>query len=445
MPPRIRTVEGSCWSCKERRVICDLTLPTCLKCAKTGRQCDYGAVRLKWTDCVASRGRFAGKKIPLYHPPTLQKNTDHHLMYFENELLPRFNLTNTVPTIDLKILEKDPVLLQSVVAVAYAHAAYRSEDGKALSLQKIQTRNRALKAFREQLMGVQSDQLSGSLFIANVLLCILDGIIEPITESSATHHHLVGGKAILKQWAGVRGVFKLKYELPVLMLSIFTTMDLTHSLLIGDKPYFEASAWAEFGECEPWWGNVKSDDDFLETMAILSQLSALGAGVRHENNTVDIGTLLSIQMALEQQANRQLETIKNSTTAAWTAFCSVYRHSASVYLYRALSGLEVDHPLVQQVVASCIEVIGGTELTDKLHHCILFPLLVVASHCVVKEQRGAIRKSLETSSVYLSFESLRSLEKFLEQRWLKLDNSPATTQMSWWEYFDEIANVSCLF
>lgn len=31
MPPRIRTVEGSCWGCKERRVICDLNVPSCDK------------------------------------------------------------------------------------------------------------------------------------------------------------------------------------------------------------------------------------------------------------------------------------------------------------------------------------------------------------------------------------------------------------------------------
>jgi hypothetical protein len=369
------------------------------------------------------------------------------MLYFENELLPRFNLTNTVPAIDLKLLESDPVLLQSVVAVAHAHAASRSVDydGKALSLQKIQSRNRALKVFREHLMGAHTDEVHGSLFIANVLLCILDGIIEPSAESSATHHHLVGGKAILKQWTGMKSVFQLKYELPVLMLSIFATMDLTHSVLIGDDPYFEASSWTDFGDCEAWWGKVRPSDDFLETMSIISQLATLGYKVRSTKELVEIGTLLTIQMSLEQQAARQLET-KNVDTAAWTAFCSVYRFAASAYLYRALSGLDVGHPLVQQVVTSFIEVIGGTDLTEKLHHCILFPLLCVGSHCLVPEQRALVRKSLGTTSSYLSFEGLRSLESFLEERWTRLDKNPSETlQMTWWEYFSEIAHASCLF
>jgi hypothetical protein len=425
-------------------VICDLTTPTCTKCTKTGRECSYGTVRLKWTDCVASRGRFAGKKIPLYQPPMVRKNSDHHLMYFENELLPRFNLTNTVPFIDLKSLERDPVLLQSVIAVAHAHAAYRGGDGNGSSLQRIHSRNRALKAFREQLIS-PSDETTGSLFIANVLLCILDGIIEPVCDSSATHHHLVGGKAILKQWAGAKSVFQLKHELPVLMLSIFATMDLTHSLLIGDAPYFQSSSWAEFGETESWWGSVKSDDDFLETMSILAQLADHGATTRMKTRTVEIGTLFSIQGALEQQATRQKDVEKHTGHAAWAAFCAVYRYAASVYLYRALSSLDVDHDLVQLAVSGCIDIIAGRELPDTLQHCILFPLLVVASHCIVPEQRKVIRKSLETSSVYLSFESLRSLEGFLERRWSLLENSPVALQLTWWEYFEEIANVSCLF
>jgi hypothetical protein len=446
MPPRIRTVAGSCWACKERRVICDLTLPTCEKCAKIGRRCDYGKVRLRWTDCVASRGRLAGKKIPLYQPPMLlQKNSDSHMLYFEKELLPRFNLSNTVPHLDLEMLSKDPILLQSVVAVSNAHYAYRSANVQALCLTTIQDRNDALRMFRKHLMGAHTDEINNSLFIANVLLCILDGIIEPSKDSSATHHHLVGGKAILKQWSGMRGVFESKLELPILMFSIFATMDLTHSLLIGDQPYFEASSWADFGDCEPWWGNVPANDPFLETMAILSQLAGLGYEVRNCRNTVQIGTLLSIQMALEQQAARQQEETGSSERPGWAAFCSVYRFSASVYLYRALSGLDVDHRLVQQAVTGCMDVLAGTDLTESLHHCILFPLLIVASHCLADEQRDSVRKSLGTTSRYLSFESLRSLQEFLEKRWSKLDHSPETVQWSWWEYFGEIANVSCLF
>ena len=449
MPPRIRTIEGSCWSCKERRVICDLKTPACEKCQKIGRECSYGKVRLRWTDCVASRGRLAGKKIPaIFQPPLLlRQSSDGHMLYFEKELLPRFNLSNTVPHLNLDFLSKDPILMQSVIAVSNAHYAYRSANVQALCLETIQGRNEAIKLFREHLMVEHSDEINQSLFIANVLLCILDGIIEPSKDSSATHYHLVGGRAILKQWAGMRDVFTAKQELPILMFSIFATMDLTHSLLIGDQPFFESSAWAEFGDSEPWWGNVKANDPFLETMAIISQLASYGFEVRNCRNTVQIGTLLSIQMALEQTGPDTYIKQEDGTPEkpGWAAFCSVYRYAASVYLYRALSGLEVNHELVQKTVKSCMDLLAGTDLTESLHHCILFPLLIVSANCLLPAQRATTLKSLFTTSRYLSFESLRSLQEFLEKRWAKLDSDPKTLEWSWWESFDEIANVSCLF
>lgn len=444
-------------------MICDLNVPSCDKCSKIGRRCDYGKVRLRWTDCVASRGRLAGKKIPLYQSksqmsqtsqlaqasqivaaPVLKKNADYHMLYFEKELLPRFNISNTMPHLDLKDLYKDPILVQSVIAVANAHATYRSANEQSLTLSKIQDRNKALKLFREHLMGAHTNETSSSLFIANVLLCILDGILEPLTESTAVSAHLVGGKAILKQWTNMKDIIHLKYELPVLMLSIFATMDLTHAMLIGDDPYFDAASWAEFGNCEAWWGNVQADDDFLEIMAILSQLSTLGHEVCNFRSTAPIGILLAIQTALEKTDNKSSEKA-SPKDLAWNAFCATYRYAASVYLFRALSALEVDHALVQNAVTLCIEVVAGSDLTDKLHHCILFPLLIVGTHCLVEEQRVHIRKSIARTSSYLSFEALRSLEAFLEKRWSQLDKSSDLLQSNWWTYYEEIANVTCLF
>jgi hypothetical protein len=400
---------------------------------------------------VASRGRLAGKKIPLYQAPVLQRNLDNHLLYFENELLPRFNISNTVPTIDLTFLSRDPILSQSIIAVANAHQTYASGSADDnLSVARIQDRNNALRMFRKHLMAAHEEDANNSLFIANVLLCILDGIIEPTSDSSnATHHHLVGGKAILKHWGGVRDIFGQKEELPILMLSIFTTMDLTHVLLIGDEPYLEPSSWPKYGNAEAWWGTVGPDDDFLQTMGTLSTLATLGYGVRRLNNTVPIDTLLSIQMSLERQATSpQVDdgTPGSSERVAWAAFCAVYRFTASVYLYRALSGLYIDHPLVQKAVSDCMEVIASSDLTPKLHHCILFPLLVVGTLCMEEEQRAVIRRSIEQTSVYLSFESLRTFRLFLESRWEKLDSrSEEYMRSNWWWYFEEIAPSTCLF
>lgn len=51
----------SCHNCRRRRLRCDRSYPTCLKCAANGQQClGYGEL-LRWTHAVASRGKMAGR------------------------------------------------------------------------------------------------------------------------------------------------------------------------------------------------------------------------------------------------------------------------------------------------------------------------------------------------------------------------------------------------
>lgn len=189
-------------------------------------------------------------------------------------------------------------------------------------------------------------------------------------------------------------------------------------------------------------------------MALISQLSSLGHEARNMTSTAPIEVLYSIQIALESIPIQQMDIkptlnqLNGRSTAEqneWTAFCATYRFAASVYLSRALSALDVDHDLVQKSVSKCVEIIAGEGLTDKLHHCILFPVLIIGTHCLREEQRGAIRRSLAKTAKWLSFEALRSMEAFLEKRWRELDISEQMRKANWWKFYDEIAHVTCLF
>lgn len=54
-----------CKTCQLRRIKCDRGLPGCGKCAKRRLECPGYGLKLKWTQCVASRGKLQGKAIPL--------------------------------------------------------------------------------------------------------------------------------------------------------------------------------------------------------------------------------------------------------------------------------------------------------------------------------------------------------------------------------------------
>lgn len=64
MPPTKATKkERGCFQCSRRRIICDRTEPSCLKCNKKGIECS-GLGRIRFAEGVARRGRFKDFKIP---------------------------------------------------------------------------------------------------------------------------------------------------------------------------------------------------------------------------------------------------------------------------------------------------------------------------------------------------------------------------------------------
>ena len=55
--------ERGCFQCSRRRIVCDKTEPSCLKCAKKGIECS-GLGRIRFAEGVARRGRLKNCKIP---------------------------------------------------------------------------------------------------------------------------------------------------------------------------------------------------------------------------------------------------------------------------------------------------------------------------------------------------------------------------------------------
>lgn len=194
MPPkRVRTVEGSCWPCKDRRILCDLQRPRCSRCTASGRPCGYGKVRLRWCNGIAVRGRFAGQNRPVLDVDdrkeenkerqelaivrrkgedrkdgysalpslcpgdslvsTSPMTAEELMLYFEHEVVDRFNISPDRIRVDLLSVCKDPALRQSVTAVANAHHfLYLQQSPHDAALAKKKARLEAIQVFRKQLL-----------------------------------------------------------------------------------------------------------------------------------------------------------------------------------------------------------------------------------------------------------------------------------------------------
>lgn len=545
VPKRIRTVEGSCWPCKDRRVICDLQQPECSRCVTSGRTCSYSKVRLKWCNGIAARGRFAGRNNPIsasaatasagvnilanvnaavstahtgliegssptersdddsssvisLSPPTrfsplsatvsepaFVMTADHLMLYFQHEVLDRFNVARDRLDVDVGSACSDPALLQSVTAVANAHHfLYARRSPQDAVVAKKMARLTAIKLFRERLQmprvrrqqEQQQRQLihagtDGSLdlafvkdlFITNVLFCILDGIIEPLDEGAATYLHFRGGRAILAQWGFLDQLFQVKKGLSALMLSIFATMDLTHALLTGEEPYFSPESWTGFAECEGWWGILPPGDAFLEVMGTLSHLAQLGHQYRSTGVSPSLDDLLSVWNTLDPNGTGLMDDsgfvtslpatpLESSTPPgtgdlepldydrSWEVFCSAYRQTALIYVYRAICHMPVTHPRVQQATEAGHRAICETRLAGKLSHCLLFPTLVIGSQCLMPEQQSALRKNLLLTGTFLYFGSIPVMDQFLQNLWATPD-----PEVSWWDCFESISRKTFLF
>ncbi|KAF4544445.1 uncharacterized protein LTHEOB_6015 [Lasiodiplodia theobromae] len=473
MPPqRSRTVDGSCWRCKKRRVLCDLKRPCCSRCIANQHPCDYSLTPLKWIDGVAARGKLAGRSEP-FAPPTTTPTSETietakemlriprpipppmtdgtFLRYFSHAVVPRFNLGIDDLDIDLAQVSSDPALQHAVVAISNAHHALDTHVTSHSILQaKGRARLAALEVFRKQLAAERVSSSPELLFIANVFHCVLDGIIDPGDEAAAMACHFQGGKALLSHGGCLTRLNSTHHRLSSFAVSIFATMDLVHSLLTGQSPFFDEDWVMERAGRPSWWGCLSAEDPFLGVLSTLFRLASLGSMARDPSQSVPIDELLSIQSALEKLDVRFFAyahaggggIADKVLRESWAAFCGSYRATASIYMYRALCNLDSDHELVQEATRDGVRAICKENLTGNIAHCMLFPVLVIGSHCSIEADRRLLLKTLKTNATYLAFGSIQLMEQFLQQRW---DCESGWPSADWWECFEGIAFKSAAF
>ncbi|KAI0161218.1 hypothetical protein GGR57DRAFT_351109 [Xylariaceae sp. FL1272] len=77
-----------CWTCKDRRVRCDRTLPTCSNCARLKHECQGYGVRLSWPKHGDRKRSLIGKPVTGFTKPTSRNARLHmiHTSYFEVDL-----------------------------------------------------------------------------------------------------------------------------------------------------------------------------------------------------------------------------------------------------------------------------------------------------------------------------------------------------------------------
>lgn len=371
-------------------------------------------------------------------------------LYFANAVLPRFQLGEAASTINLTSLTQHEPLKQAIVAVSRAHIDVSSygTSKDALVLRR-RARITAIQSLRTQLgSGITTSRSAQQLFTVNVLLCMLDGMLEPAEEEpNASLWHLRGGFALLQQQPSLVTGLIAEDGLSAHLLSIFATMDLVHALLSGDKPYIDPIAWHMFTGCHAWWGRLQQGDRFLDLMKILSELASLGSLV-FSTLPANTGQKLAERCLppFEDLLNVGYHTIvesrqRNPTHIQhWHTFCQLFEVAARVYILRAVRLRSADDSDVQSAVQEGTALLTKRDLPGMMQHCTVLPVLVLGAHALTEADREPILETLTPTMSYLSFGSLAIMKDLLQEIWRKPDCSG-----TWWETFRDVSHRVFLF
>ena len=383
---------------------------------------------------------------PLSLTPAL--HDEQLVSYFENMVLPRFNLSNASLSADVHAIKNYPALWNVILTIAASH--FNLYGKVTLSYSTLATRKARLKVitqYRKQLENISMSSFDAQyLFMTAGYLCLLDGVIEPSEDATASLIHLDGGKAILDRWNQLPEMMLSRAGLQAHLLSNFATVDLFHCILRGQMPYFESGLWANFATIDCWWGNLPVGDQFLTIMATFSDLALIGCSKRPREQRSSLSEVSDWPEALEMEQLYPGPMIAATKEYAgqyaepWALFCSAYRVSTVIYVYRALLGLRKTDRAVQNMVLEGVNTLCGKQLQGKLSSCLLFPTLIIGANCTSTEQQSRIRRGLSQTASYLSFGSMQILSRFLEHVWSKPQMS-----VDWWDTFDDLPDNSFIF
>lgn len=436
MPPkRIRTTEGSCWSCKQRRVKCDLQKPSCRKCLDAGDKCNYNKIVLKW-NTRPTKGAPAANQLCLYHQSlpgslgySLATNEKRAIEYFRLRVWPLFHMSSTPCQAPVALALGDRSVLLATCVLADSHRVLH--DGRH-SRENVQSKRlHCLSTLRKQLAeGFHGEMLLSSLLVAVLLLYFSDGYVECNQEFASTSSHHAGARAIINSLGGLPAIMSGADTSIKMLLSEFATTDVTNALLQGRVPCFPPTAWDVMDPDAVWWDKssvgMESFDAIFKKMAELAfyrdlverdpslltmeKVQEFEAGLRPAYATMASSTLEEVDSAGDTEP-------VDEDIVPYRALCRAFQHSANLYLYRAICNLPTTHPLVQQHTQACLDCITGLPPDSKALNCALYPILTAAAHTLSVSNQQAVIQRLDMVYENLKFDSVTTIKLSLKELW----------------------------
>lgn len=430
---RIRVVQGSCWSCKKRRVKCDLTKPACQRCIQTGARCDYNARLIRWSTRSTVRDVPRICQLAGLGHNGLEAGEKRALDYFHLRVWPLLQTSEELCAPPLPVAIENRVVLLAACVLAGSHQLLQDGRGhlRGLNSQRLE----CLAAIRSEVDGCVGG-CSGSLLVllfAVLLLHLHDGFMELHGDVASTASHHQGVVAILVQLGGLESVFRLSQEPLQMLLTEFVSADLTTALIHGTVPSYDPGVWDLLDQGAVWWGRDPLGRHSLA--AVFREMSSMAFYLdSNTNKETDLcmEKVRAFEVVLhpiyapllapassgmsEADSDRSVGDRELEATHAF-ALIRAFQHTGLIFLYRAICGLPILHPLVQQHVQSCLNCILEIERSSKVLHCVVFPLYVAGAHAQSSRHQQAIVDLVDFIYDSMRFASVKSIASALSYIW----------------------------
>jgi hypothetical protein len=428
---RRRTVEGSCWPCKQRRVKCDLQKPACHRCilSKT-EDCSYEKILLRWKQSLANGVPTASRNVSVQYSlnsSSLAANERRAIEYFNARLWPLFSTVHEPCPPPIALALRSQPVLQALCVFAEEYRALLERGSSKQTLER--RRLHCLTAIRGQLGDKNAERASLiALLVAVLLLYFLEGYVNCTSDDPSTQCHLAGALAIIDTLGGFQSAWSSSDRISKMLLSEMASTDLTDALLQDRKPSFSITIWELMEVGSVWWESVPGTPSLG---SVLSTLAAMSFYRQELQNGADAcideaqaferalqPTYSMLDPTLARNAGTEAETdiYHPAATAAHSLF-RAFQHAGLIYLYSAIHNIPTHHFLVQQHVNACLECIQSMDTRSKAQNCALFPLYVAGAHALADSQRACVLKTLDVIHTNLRFQSVLSIRSTLQDIW----------------------------
>lgn len=275
-PKRRRTVEGSCWPCKQRRVKCDLQKPCCRRCITSKTEdCSYDKVLLRWKKRPAKTVPECQLQLSSGHALNgldLAVNERKALDYFQACLWPLLSTAHDPCPPPVALALRSQPVLQALCVFAEEHRALQGTGSSKQALNK--RRAHCLAAIRNHLGGGTPEKNAlSALLVAVLLLYFLEGYVNCTRDDASTHCHFSGALAIINALGGFEATWSSSDRITRMLLSEFASTDLTDALLQDRPPSFPAIVWNCMEARSVWWQTVPGSTSLGSVLSILADMS----------------------------------------------------------------------------------------------------------------------------------------------------------------------------